>query len=169
MTAETLAPQQQPVQVTAVLAPPAQQPMQIALPPSEAPTKAPPEVNSNAPGLMRVRYVLDEYPGEIKRSILDSFEGVEGADGDAPRPPAPANKVPDKIASGLFSALKAAEDTGKAINGEAEMGFQPPPFAPAGGPAFGAAPFDTMSKEERRNLMREKFREAIERASALNQ
>ena len=79
--------------------------------------------------------------------------------------------IPSRVKSltGLFSALKAAENTGTSGSSGSDTGFQPPPSGFADSPVLGAQPFDTMSREERRNLMREKFREAIERASALNQ
>ncbi len=120
------------------------------------------------------QYVLDLYPPAIKRSVLETFEGAPSSDGEAVRksvmraPRVSENqaepaKASDKqrretnaAAAGLLSMLQSASDTGEGLPEEVRNtntnSIQQPEM-------------ENLSPEQRRELIRQKFLEAIQKAA----
>lgn len=130
---------------------------------------SPPADSEVRPEAVKAIYVLDHYAPEIRRSILETFEGDSsfqkpGAT-PAARPTAASqgavsNAKLDRMPFELLKALKSAENSDRTGMPSAAGRIGPPP-------ADLPFPHDftDMDKEERRALMRERFRQLIERAS----
>ncbi len=125
----------------------------------KAVVEAPPEV----PEQKMARLVLDEYPAQIKDSILLSFQGIGRASiggtepGAAQNSSSPANTTKSGEAGDLLKLLATASDTGEGLPDSAPV-YDTTDDAPVqNAPTYN-------SEEEKREAIRKRFLEAIERA-----
>lgn len=114
--------------------------------------------------MANANFVLDSYDSEVKKSILATFLGeIQTAPVSAKREPI-AKKIENKKASSpagfdLLNALATADESGKDLPDNVPQSNSNSSNSNAANPNF-----ENMSKDERRALLREKFRQAIERA-----
>jgi len=165
---------QQPALTSEALIPPPQVLARVETPPVAAATLAPTEPivapvavvePPPPPPPPQPVHLLDTYPAPIRKAILETFEGTairqptilsDGAptqDAFAP-PVAGSAPAPEKNFLGLLNSLSTTEGTTPPENN------QPPPV-------FGGAQEDlgSMDEEARRDAIRNKFLEAIQRAA----
>ena len=110
------------------------------------------------------KLILDDYPSEIRTSIIHLVEGISppiGSESDAPAEEAPKPALVKSVgkSANLLQMLENANgSTAPAAGGEATSEIADAP-APVNGND------DQMSWEERREVMRQKFLESIRAAS----
>ncbi|NLF25046.1 MAG: hypothetical protein GX589_05240 [Deltaproteobacteria bacterium] len=142
-----------------------QQPNDNLLPaPPEAPETPAPELKPDPTPAPVPNFILDTYPVAIKKSILESFETEDPRSYPLrdKRPNAkPQDLKPSSTKQVHFELLNALQAASSKDDGP----IRPPSHATLRNEAMFPENFATMDREERRNLMREKFRQAIERAS----
>lgn len=109
--------------------------------------------------------VLDLYPKEVKASLLATYAGssqsvdYQNRKAKTITPPQVSNTANTSAGENLFEALKRTTGTGGKIKG-GEAGFaRSESYDPSG------IPLSEGSDEERREILREKFRAALERAA----
>ena len=161
-TTEALLPPPQPV---ANLIPPTM-PVTAPPPPEPKPVEVVQHVEAPLPPAPQPVHILDSYPAPIRKAILDTFEGTVVrppsvlSDGlptqDAFAPPVGGTvPPPEKNFLGLLNSLSNNEAT-------PDTGERPAPPLPFGRPQ---EDLGSMDEEARRDAIRNKFLEAIQRAA----
>lgn len=126
----------------------------------EAKIEAPAEI----PEKKMARLVLDEYPASVKESLLLSFQGLgrslsqENGENGAHPPPSPqGNGTKSEEAGDLLKLLATASDTGEGLPDSAPVYDTTDDSPVQNAPTYN-------SEEEKREAIRKRFLEAIERA-----
>lgn len=144
-------------------------------PPKTTPTKVPKPIPTEVPRSVFVpntnsKLVLDHFPPSIKSSVLASFSGTISDSALKTQKQflkaTKSVKSPnEELAKDLLSALSEADGTGEKLPDSPSQTYPPSSSYSSSQSSSSPPNFANMSKEERRELMREKFREAIERAA----
>jgi hypothetical protein len=146
--------------------------------------------------LARANIVLDSYPSDVKNSIIATFEGISSADNEEKGERASLaallqrRNLADSIAQKgdqnnqeaddlLLALQNASNEGGEQSSGPGENSLAPPQVPSSPAQSFGNPDsrfnnpnlpvFDPMAEQQKRELIRQKFLEAIDRAAQQQQ